>query len=76
MAIKYRVDRSLSPSSVPLGMNSIRYFGTNFKEAKRVYDALKPGKNSWDQPNDAYGVILSIYNTVNYTDVIKCSKGF
>jgi len=76
MATKYRVDRSMSPSDVPLGMNSILCIDSSFKTAKRVYGATEPGKDTWNQPNAAYGVILSCYDTVSGKDVIKCSKGF
>lgn len=74
MVIKYRVDRSLSPYVVPVGMNSIRYCGTSFKEAKKIYDETLPGKDDWNQSNPVYGVILSVYD--GSRDVIKCWKGF
>lgn len=74
MAIKYRVDRSMSPSDVPVGMNSIKYYGTSLKEAQKVYNATEPGKDDWNQPNPAYGVILSFYD--GSRDFVTRHKGF
>ena len=70
----YRVDRAMS-ATVPCGMNSILYIGDSWREARRVYAATAPGKDAWGQPNDAYGVLLSVWSdNLRWYDV-KCSKG-
>lgn len=71
---KYRVDRANS-LCVPCGMNSICYIGDSWDEARKVYTYLDTGKDAWNQPNPAYGVVLSVWNEVKNDYVIKCSKG-
>ena len=69
---QYRVDR-VNRRIVPCGMNSIRYLGDNFNEARDVFKELESGFDSWGQPNCTYGVILSVWDGEKY--VIKCEKG-
>ena len=71
---KYRVDR-VNSLRVPCGMNSIRYVGDSWGDARKVYDYLDTGKDAWNRPNPAYGVVLSVWNEVKNDYVIKCSKG-
>lgn len=59
----------------PCGMNSIKYIGNSFEEARRVYNATDPGSDAWGQPNQTYGVILSVWHPERHEYVIKCVKG-
>lgn len=70
----YRVDVSDNAVIVPAGMNSIRYIGDSWQTARKVFDTEPIHKDSWNQPNERYGVILSVWNGTSY--VVKCSKGF
>ena len=74
MTANIRVDR-VKQRQVPCGMNSIRYLGNDFRKAKRIFDELHVGVDTWDQPNCNYGVILSVWNPVTNKYVIKCEKG-
>ena len=74
MSTNIRVDR-VKQRQVPCGTNSIRYLGGDFREAKRIFDELHVGVDTWDQPNCNYGVILSVWNPVTNEYVIKCEKG-
>lgn len=69
---KYRVDRA-SSRSVPCGMGSIRYIGDSWEEAVRTFRQLQAGLDAWNQPNPAYGVILSVWKVDKYT--VKLDKG-
>ncbi len=71
----YRVDRAISPVT-PCGMNSIRYIGDSFKHAKQMFDFLQPGLDAWNQPNAAYGLILSVWSPERNDYIVKCRKGF
>lgn len=68
----YRVDRVMD-RRVPCGMNSIVYVGRSEREARRAFAKTQPGRDAWNQPNGAYGVILSVWNGKDY--VIKDAKG-
>ncbi len=70
----YRVDRAMSLVT-PCGMNSILYIGDSAYEAAKVYNYADPGKDAWNQPNAAYGVILSVWNPDANDYRIKRSKG-
>ncbi len=61
--------------TVPCGMNSILYIGDNWAEAREVYDAMAPGKDAWNNPNPAYGVLLSVWSDNLRDYVVNCSKG-
>ena len=74
MSTNIRVDR-VNQRQVPCGMNSLRYLGGDFKEAKRIFDELNVGLDAWNQPNCTYGVILSVWNPATNEYVIKCEKG-
>lgn len=74
MSTNIRVDR-VNQRRVPCGMNSLRYLGDDFRKAKRTFDELDVGVDTWDQPNCTYGVILSVWNHGNNEYVIKCEKG-
>lgn len=74
MANKYRVD-VVNSRIVPCGMNSIRYIGDNFTQAKQTFDNLPTGRDAWNQENATYGVILSVWNESNQTYIVKCEKG-
>ena len=71
---RYRVDRAIS-ARTPCGMNSIRCMTGNWSEARRVYEALTPGRDMCEQPNAAYGVILSVWDDTKRDYIIKCRKG-
>jgi hypothetical protein len=71
---KYRVDRADSLRT-PAGMNSILYIGESFEEARKVYTYHEPGKDAWNQPNRAYGVLLSVWSANLNDYIVKCSKG-
>lgn len=71
---KYRVDRS-NTLSTPCGMNSLLYIGDNWDDARQVYNYVDTGKDAWNQPNDAYGVILSVWSDNLRDYIVKCSKG-
>jgi hypothetical protein len=70
----YRVDRADSLQS-PCGMNSLLYIGDNIDEAVKVYTYHDPGKDSWNVPNSAYGIILSVWNAGANEYRVKRSKG-
>lgn len=70
----FRVDR-VDTLRVPCGMNSIAYIGSSFTEAKKIYSELDVGLDAWNQPDSAYGVILSVWDWGDREYVIKCSKG-
>lgn len=72
MSTKYRIDRVLS-RQVPAGMNSIRGLYASFSAAKTRFNEVAPGLDTWDQPNPAYGVILSVWDGERY--MVKCEKG-
>ena len=74
--MKFRVDRADS-TRVPCGMNSILYLGDSWSEARRVYAHTEPGRDMWNQPNERYGVILSVWAGQRLTGdyIVKCSKG-
>lgn len=78
MGTKYRVDVSDSPVVVPCGMNSIRYLGDNWSEARTVFAATQVGRDAWNQENILYGVTLSVWSGQHLTGdyVVKVSKGF
>lgn len=68
----YRVDRT-SSRCVPCGMNSLLYLGDDPRAARRVFSEAQAGLDMWNQPNAAYGVILSVWNGCDY--IVKCEKG-
>lgn len=70
----YRVDRAMS-LTVPCGMKSILYIGDSLNDALKVYTYADPGKDAWNQPNAAYGVILSVWNASANDYRVKRSKG-
>jgi hypothetical protein len=70
----YRVDRAMQPV-VPCGMNSILYYGKDAAEAAKVFEGAQPGTSPWGEPNDAYGVILSVWDESKRDYVVKRSKG-
>ena len=72
MRNKYRVDVATGRVT-PCGMNSIKYVGNDWKEARNVFASTLCGKDAGDQPNTLYGVILSVWNGSDY--VVKCEKG-
>ena len=72
MANEYRVDVA-SCKATPCGMNSIKYIGSSFSKAEKAFRDAETGKDAWNQPNAAYGVILSVWNGSEY--VVKMSKG-
>ncbi len=74
MTTQYRVDRVIQPV-VPCGMNSILYYGTDAAEAAKVFEEAQPGISPWGTPNDAYGVILSVWDDNKRNYVIKRRKG-
>ena len=75
MKIKYRVDR-VKIKKVPVGMNSILYYGTSKKEALSVYNNSEIHRNTWNQYDEHYGIILSSWNgSYSDDDVILMSKG-
>ena len=72
--IKYRVD--VTPTrSVPCGMNSIKYLGDDWHDARAVFAETKARVDSWGKPNAAYGVILSVWDDSKQQYIIKCEKG-
>jgi hypothetical protein len=73
---QYRVDRSDSAVVVPVGMNSVRYVGKSWREARKAYERIAPGFDVWDRPNKRFGVILSVWDQTKQRYVVKCSKGF
>ena len=74
MSTNIRVDR-VNQRQVPCGTNSLRYLGGDFRKAKRTFDELNVGVDTWDQPNCTYGLILSVWNSAQSQYVIKCEKG-
>ncbi len=74
MGTKYRVDR-VTNAQTPCGMNSIRYIGDSWKVARALFERIPTGFDAWDQPNAAYGVILSVWDDNKRDYVVKCSKG-
>lgn len=70
----YRVDRAMS-LRVPCGMNSVCYIGDDPKAAAKVFEYLEPGKDAWNQPNPAYGLILSVWSDNLRDYIVKRSKG-
>jgi hypothetical protein len=74
MTNKYRVDVSNNPAVVPAGMNSIRYIGDDWEEARKVFHATETRRDAWNQRNSLYGVILSVWTGDRY--MVKCIKGF
>ena len=70
----YRVDRADSLHT-PCGMNSILYIGDSPDDAAQVYTYADPGKDAWNQPNRAYGVIMSVWSASARAYIIKRSKG-
>ena len=72
----YRVDR-VDSRTVPCGMNSILYLGDSYQQALRVFERAEPGKDVWNQPNPAYGVVLSSWQGQRLTGdyVIQKEKG-
>jgi hypothetical protein len=70
----YRVDR-VTNARAPLGMNSIRYIGDSWSVARRLFEHAATGLDAWDQPNAAYGVVLSVWDANKNEYVVKCSKG-
>ena len=69
----YRVDRASSPST-PVGMNSICYIGDSFPKAVGAFHAHKPGFNPWDQPDPAYGIILSVWSDLSQSYIVRNQK--
>lgn len=74
MANSYRVDRANS-RRVPCGMNSILYIGDNWEKARKVYAAAEIGRDSWNNENITYGVILSVWDSSKNDYIVKCEKG-
>ncbi len=62
----YRVDRAEESPEPPVGMNSILYVGDNYVAAMHVYRYAEGGKDGWNQPNRAYGVMLSKWDGEKY----------
>lgn len=71
----YRVDLATKSLSPPCGMNSIRYIGNDYSTAVFVYLCTAVGKNAWDEPDPAYGVMLSIWDSTRRDYVAKFWKG-
>jgi len=71
---KYRVDRAMS-LTVPCGMNSICYIGDSLDDAVTVFNYLDPHKDKWNQPNRAYGLLLSVWSDDSNDYIVKRSKG-
>jgi len=71
-----RVDRSISDSRVPCGMNSLLYYGNNWNHARDAFHDASPGYDAWNKPNGAYGVILSIWCDRTGDFVVRFKKGF
>jgi len=74
MTNKYRVDR-VTNAAVPYGMNSIRYLGDDWNVARALFERIPTGLDAWDQPNAAYGVVLSVWDETKRDYVVKCQKG-
>ena len=72
MSAQYRVDVANQPIT-PCGMNSLKYLGGSFNQARKVYMETKTGFSAWGTENAGYGVILSVWNGSDY--VVKCQKG-
>ena len=72
--IKYRVDVA-SSRSVPCGMNSIKYLGNDWQDARATFAETEAGEDGWNQPNALYGVILSVWDDNKQQYIIKCEKG-
>jgi len=66
----YRVDRADSLYT-PCGMCSIVVITDSRREALQVFNRTEPGKDKWNQPNPAYGVLLSEWSALanNYLPV-------
>ena len=73
---QYRVDR-VDSRTVPCGMNSILYLGDSYQQALRVFSKAETGLDAWNQPNPAYGVVLSSWRGQRLTGdyVIQKEKG-
>jgi sorbitol-specific phosphotransferase system component IIA len=56
-------------------MNSIRYVGANWLEANECFDITPIGKDAWDNNNELYGVVLSIWDSSKQEYVVKRIKG-
>lgn len=69
----YRVDRAASPHT-PCGKNSILYIGDSFAKAVAAFHAHKPGFNPWDQPDPAYGIILSAWSDRAQSYIVRNQK--
>lgn len=70
----YRVDRAMS-TTVPCGMNSILYIGDSWAAARDAFHQASPGYDAWNQPNGAYGVILSAWHPDKRDYITHAWKG-
>jgi len=62
---KYRVDRANS-AIVPCGMNSIRHLSGSLIQAEKAFRSLDIGRDTWDQPREGFGLILSSWYNGEY----------
>lgn len=74
MGTSFRVDRVCS-RRVPCGMASIVYIGDDLRKARAAYAQTSPGIDCWGRNNQAYGVILSTWNSTKNEYRIMIEKG-
>jgi hypothetical protein len=60
---RYRVDRA-PEGPTPCGMVNLLFVGDNLRDAMQVYRHIEGGKNGWNQPDPAYGVLFSEWNGI------------
>lgn len=70
----YRVDRNKSSVIVPCGMASIIYIGDNWAEARKVFDGALTGRDSWGNPNECYGLTLSVWSDTKRNYIVKATR--
>lgn len=75
---RYRVDHNDSPTTTPVGMNSLAYLGGDYRQARTVFVTARAGIDHWGNPNPTYGVTLAEWRGQNLTGeyVVIDKKGF
>ena len=68
----YRIDRA-NRRITPCGMNSILYIGDSHLKAEEVFHNAELGRDAWNNPNNEYGIIFSVWRNGEY--VVVASRG-
>jgi hypothetical protein len=55
-------------------MSSLLYLGSNWQDARRVFDTAEVGRDAWNQPNELYGLTLSVWSDEKREYIVKATR--